>query len=378
MTYIVDPVVFGNFSELALDEICTALMGTLLYGAPRCALDLPKSELTIQPHNDTGVFFFVLFLLAIHLLCHRKTAGRITLVVLTVGDGPDGDRAILATPRVNGARDALARGCGHKRDLPVNSGVVNLQLALGWAEDIVLVTNIVITDGLDGDAGVSLLPRLGPAEEDVPLESAPSHVGHARTTPMAPRIVFTLNLFTNLLLMLLTAGRIWWATRGARDILSPSEACARGISTKTNCKVGYTEEIKSTERTSETWPCRQLGPHSDWGTCEEWEIEAQMSQTHDAVEKMVTGASSTMLGCRTLRRIDGDFCASVAVTHDRRDRCCDEPAGATLSRSQSFRTLHKAQSFGFTKEMPHNRKYQSIAGLVPLDIPALSPATYCP
>ena len=89
----------------------------------------------------------------------------------------------------------------------------------------------------DGDAGVSLLPRLGPAAKDVPRASASPHDGHARCvfpfhkalTPTAaaspaatgyvtsydqdysngpahldPRIVFTLNLFTNLLLMLLT------------------------------------------------------------------------------------------------------------------------------------------------------------------------------
>ncbi|KAJ7205441.1 hypothetical protein GGX14DRAFT_644611 [Mycena pura] len=240
MAYIVDPVVFENFSELALNEICTALMGTLLYG-----------------------IFFVLFLLAMHLLYHRRTAGRITLVVLTVAMG------LMATAQfsLHLASTALAmrllEAAVVSGDLPVNSSVETLQLALGWAEDILLVTNTVITDGLfvraflspllvrafsDGDAGVSLLPRLGPAEKDVPFDSAPSHDSHARAhtptaaaTPAAtgyvtsydqdysngpahldPRIVFTLNLFTNLLLMLLTAGRIWWATRGTRDILSPS------------------------------------------------------------------------------------------------------------------------------------------------------------
>ncbi|KAJ7703876.1 hypothetical protein B0H14DRAFT_740921 [Mycena olivaceomarginata] len=34
-----------------------------------------------------------------------------------------------------------------------------------------------------------------------------------------PRVVFTLNLFTNLVLMMLTAGRIWWVTRRQRAVL---------------------------------------------------------------------------------------------------------------------------------------------------------------
>ncbi|KAJ7229527.1 hypothetical protein B0H12DRAFT_1077443 [Mycena haematopus] len=33
-----------------------------------------------------------------------------------------------------------------------------------------------------------------------------------------PRIVFTLNLFTNFVMMMLTAGRIWWVTRTQRDV----------------------------------------------------------------------------------------------------------------------------------------------------------------
>ncbi|KAJ7167957.1 hypothetical protein C8R46DRAFT_1270602 [Mycena filopes] len=105
-----------------------------------------------------------------------------------------------------------------------------LYWALVLTQDLVLVTNTVITDGLLVYRCYLVLGRpskiyiIAPmlvmcgtlatgyvTSYDQDYSRGPAHID--------PRIVFTLNLLTNFVLMTLTAGRIWWVTRKQREVL---------------------------------------------------------------------------------------------------------------------------------------------------------------
>ncbi|KAJ6472530.1 hypothetical protein C8R45DRAFT_412780 [Mycena sanguinolenta] len=191
--------------------------------------------------------FIVLFFLAMHLLYHRKTPGRITLLMLTTA------MALLATTQfsLHIATTSLALRLlymsitNEQLSVPTHpADLERLYWSLVLAQDIVLVTNTVITDGLLvyrcylvwGRPSkifviVPVLLMLGTlatgyvTSYDEDYSSGPYHFD--------PRIVFTLNLFTNFVLMLLTAGRIWWITRTQRDVfgteLTPRYSAAIAI-----------------------------------------------------------------------------------------------------------------------------------------------------
>ncbi|KAJ7670320.1 hypothetical protein B0H17DRAFT_1209420 [Mycena rosella] len=232
MAYAVDPAAFSNYWQIVLDEICTAAMGVPLYGV-----------------------FVVLFLVAIHLLYHRRAPGRLALLILTVA------MAMLATAqfslRIVTVSLALrmlelAVKDGWSIPPPSLSSVERLYNVLAFTEDAVLVANTVVTDGLliyrcylvwgrprKRFLVVPVLLMLGTLGSSLrtiyvaslQLSSATGYVtsydedyatdGLYR---IDPRIVFAINLFTNFVVMGLTAGRIWWITRAQGAVLGPEFA----------------------------------------------------------------------------------------------------------------------------------------------------------
>ncbi|KAF7352067.1 hypothetical protein MVEN_01169500 [Mycena venus] len=209
MPYLVDPSVFDNYWENVQNEFCTAIMDVLLYGV-----------------------FIVLFFVSIQLLCRRKTPGRMTFLMLSMA------MAVMATTQfcLHIATTTLAlrllRGAITNGQLTVPSNPIgdeHLYWTLVLVQDCVLVTNTVITDSLlvyrcylvwgrphKIFVIVPILLMLGTlatgyvTSYDEDYSNGPYHFD--------PRIVFTLNLFNNFILMMLTAGRIWWVTRTQRAV----------------------------------------------------------------------------------------------------------------------------------------------------------------
>ncbi|KAJ7719200.1 hypothetical protein B0H16DRAFT_408987 [Mycena metata] len=104
------------------------------------------------------------------------------------------------------------------------TNVERLYWALVLTQDLVLVTNTVITDGLLVYRGYLVWGRPSKIFLLLPILIMFSTLATGYVTSydedrftgpyhLDPRIVFTLNLFTNFVLMTLTAGRIWWMTR---------------------------------------------------------------------------------------------------------------------------------------------------------------------
>ncbi|KAJ7181446.1 hypothetical protein C8R43DRAFT_271081 [Mycena crocata] len=217
MSYTVDPHIFENYWTNLLDELCTAVIGVLLYG-----------------------IFVVLFLLAIHLLYHRKTAGRSALLALTVAMG------ILATVQcslhvVTAAlalrmlQIALESG---QQAIPLNPAESLTSIERWWwvlvlTQDLVLVANTVLTDGLLIYRCYLVWGRPPKVFVVLPVLFMLGTLGTGFVTAydqdytdgnsphLDARIVFSLNLCTNFVLMALTAGRIWWITREQRAVFGP-------------------------------------------------------------------------------------------------------------------------------------------------------------
>ncbi|KAJ6559835.1 hypothetical protein B0H19DRAFT_1260523 [Mycena capillaripes] len=213
MSYVVDPDVFDNYWENVQNEICTALMDVLLYGV-----------------------FVVLFLIALYLLYHRKSPGRTTLLLLIAA------MTLLATAQfslhiattslaLRLLRVAITDG---QLTVPIQpTGTEHLYWALVFTQDVILVTNTVITDGLlvyrcylvwnrphRVFVVAPILLMLGTLATGY-VTSYDEDYSNVPWYHLDPRIVFTLNLFTNFVLMLLTAGRIWWVTRQQRAVFGP-------------------------------------------------------------------------------------------------------------------------------------------------------------
>ncbi|KAJ7463167.1 hypothetical protein FB451DRAFT_463347 [Mycena latifolia] len=210
MAYIVDPDAFENYWSIVINEVCTAGMGVLLYGV-----------------------FIVLFLIALHLLYHRRSPGRGAFLALTVV------MALLATTQflLHVATVALSL---RLLETAVKDGwayppssltaTERLYWALVLTQDVVLVTNSVVTDGLliyrcylvwgRPRKALLVLPvllilgTLGTGYMTSYDQDSPSDEYH-----LDPRIVFGLNLVTNFVTMALTAARIWWVTRTQRAVL---------------------------------------------------------------------------------------------------------------------------------------------------------------
>ncbi|KAF7342846.1 hypothetical protein MSAN_02000700 [Mycena sanguinolenta] len=228
MAYLVIPSVFENYWENVVNEFCTAMMDVLLYGV-----------------------FIVLFFLAMYLLYHRKTPRPQYSPRIDNRDGTDDDDAIFSSHCDDVARNAppsyvdhewaafrSSPSCGAREALLVagaGGGHRTRHKYVGLSrsrQDYQLIEISVITDGLLVRAiyrcylvwgrpskifiVVPVLLMLGTlatgyvTSYDEDYSSGPYHFD--------PRIVFTLNLFTNFVLMLLTAGRIWWITRAQHDV----------------------------------------------------------------------------------------------------------------------------------------------------------------
>ncbi|KAJ6597947.1 hypothetical protein B0H10DRAFT_2231811 [Mycena sp. CBHHK59/15] len=205
MSYTVDPATYENYWEIVLNEICTASIVIIFYG-----------------------IYIVLFLFAIHLLRHRLTPGRRTLIALTIV------MALLSTTQfvlhattvglsLRLLQVAIKDG---QRLFPITA-FEKSYLALVLAQDVVLVTNTVVTDGLFVYRCYLVWGRPRKVFVIVPtlLVLATIATGYVTsydedysTGPyhFDPRIVFVLNLATNFALMVLIAGRIWWIMREQR------------------------------------------------------------------------------------------------------------------------------------------------------------------
>ncbi|KAJ7509076.1 hypothetical protein B0H11DRAFT_1963763 [Mycena galericulata] len=182
--------------------------------------------------------FVVLFLIAMHLLHHRRTApGRRPLVVLTVA------MALLATTQfsLHLVSASLALRLlqttiqnGPRAPSAPLSQTEHLYWVLVLTQDIVLVTNTVLTDGLfvyrcylvwgrprKIFLVLPILVMLATLATGYVTSYDEDYINGPYNGPyhFDPRIVFTLNLVTNFTLMSLTAGRIWWATRAQRVVL---------------------------------------------------------------------------------------------------------------------------------------------------------------
>ncbi|KAF8210039.1 hypothetical protein K438DRAFT_2012121 [Mycena galopus ATCC 62051] len=185
MAYLVIPSVFDNYWANMQDEVCTAIIDVLLYGG-----------------------FIFLFYMAMHLLYYRKTAGRSTLLVLTAVMALLGTAQFslhIATTSLPLRLLHMAITNGQLGIPPHPTGIEGLYWSLVFAQDVVLVPNIVLTDGL-------LIYRC--------------YLVWGR-----PSKVF---IVVPILLMLGTlAGRIWWVTRTQRAVfgtaLTPQYAAAIAI-----------------------------------------------------------------------------------------------------------------------------------------------------
>ncbi|KAJ7670290.1 hypothetical protein B0H17DRAFT_1209395 [Mycena rosella] len=94
---------------------------------------------------------------------------------------------------------------------PPSLSSVELSNVLALTKDAVLVETAVVTDGL-------LVPQLSDWIRDVLRNEDYATDGLCR---IDLRIVFTINLFTNFVVMGLTAGRIWWVTSAKRAVFGP-------------------------------------------------------------------------------------------------------------------------------------------------------------
>ncbi|KAK7038402.1 hypothetical protein R3P38DRAFT_3475351 [Favolaschia claudopus] len=197
MPYTVTPFVFNDYWENVQNELGTTIMDVLFYG-----------------------IFLVLFFVAMHLLYHRITSpGRKPLLVLTTA------MALLATTQfsLHIASTSLALRLLHRAIVdgqdyvpdPPGNGLEHVYWSLVMTQDLVLVTNTVFTDGLLTYRCYLVWGRPPKIFLVVPMllilatlatgyvtsydqdyYSGPAHFD--------ARIVFTLSLFTNFALMILT------------------------------------------------------------------------------------------------------------------------------------------------------------------------------
>ncbi|KAJ7095638.1 hypothetical protein C8R44DRAFT_890038 [Mycena epipterygia] len=210
MAYTVDPTVFENYWGILLNEVYTGMMGVLLYGISA-----------------------VLLLVAMHLLWYRKASGSRPLLILT------GVMTVLATTQFSLHVVSISLALRLVQVTVQSAGgtvqgspLEHLYLAVVLSQDVVLVTNTVITDGLlfyrcflvwgRPSRAFLVLPfllMLGTLATGYVTSYDEDYSDSDGPYALDPRIVFTINLFTNFVLMSLTAGRIWWVTRAQRAVL---------------------------------------------------------------------------------------------------------------------------------------------------------------
>ncbi|KAJ7862816.1 hypothetical protein B0H13DRAFT_2565987 [Mycena leptocephala] len=205
MNYTIDPTTFASYWDFALARTCGIYAEFLLYG-----------------------ILLVLLYIAAHLLYHRTGAGRKSLALAMSA------MAILATLQiiihvyfvVLGSQIVRLAIEGAVWPAPPALGPTNLYDRLLAATNFLLVTNNIVTDGLfiyrcfvvwGRNIRIVVLPILMlfvlvlgylVACEDglIPYQ-------------LDSRVPFVMAILTNMVLMGLTAGRIWWIRRDARIVL---------------------------------------------------------------------------------------------------------------------------------------------------------------
>ncbi|KAJ7679392.1 major facilitator superfamily domain-containing protein [Mycena polygramma] len=224
MDYTIDPTVFASYWEFALSQAYGAYTAVLFYG-----------------------ILLVLVCIAAPLLYHRAGAGRRTLVLATTA------MAILGTAQVIihiytaavGFRITRLAIEGDVWPSAAALGATSLYASLYTARDFLLAANNVVTDSVfiyrcfviwRRNGRIVALPLLMliattvlgfllAYEDDL---ATPYHLHHRipYVTPVAKtlyhldcRLPYLIVVATNVLLMGLTAGRIWWIRRDASLVL---------------------------------------------------------------------------------------------------------------------------------------------------------------
>ncbi|KAJ6628629.1 hypothetical protein B0H10DRAFT_161518 [Mycena sp. CBHHK59/15] len=213
MDYTIPSTVFSKFWDLALADLCEAIAEVLLYGV-----------------------LVVLVAFAAYVLCLRKAAGSVALAAAT------GVMFILATVQLATRLRTtifafkvfhLAVQGEIAPQSRVASAAMEQYVAFNFVEDILLVTNNLVTDGVfiyrcfliwgrnlyvvSVPAVMLLLTTvlsyISAYEGDYPSAGGP-HIDL--------RIGFMLSVLTNIVLVGLTAGRIWHTQRTTRSFLPSS------------------------------------------------------------------------------------------------------------------------------------------------------------
>ncbi|KAJ7108236.1 hypothetical protein C8R44DRAFT_803845 [Mycena epipterygia] len=212
MNYTVDPTVFSNYWEFSLSQVYATCPEILLYG-----------------------IFLVLLAASVYLLYHRTGEGRLLLAIVT------SLMAVLATLQlvVRVGETVLSfqlfQLAIQGEIWPHSARTVRYFLLYDRfyiIEDLLLVTNNLVTDSLfiyrcfiiwGRKIHVVILPIL--------MLLITTVLGYISTykddysqsgSYIDSRIPFLLSILTNVLLMALTAGRIWWIRRDACIVLESS------------------------------------------------------------------------------------------------------------------------------------------------------------
>ncbi|KAJ7144108.1 hypothetical protein C8R44DRAFT_142822 [Mycena epipterygia] len=217
--------IYIHFSHTAFTRMEAALDPVVLessWGSLQAGLYESMTALLLY-----GIFL-VLFVLASYLLAYRLDApGRRYFIAITVA------MFLFSTTQVvlHTTIALLAiRGVHHEiRGEPFIEEVFICKI-LFFAQDIVLVTNNLITDGLftyrcylvwGKNVYSTILPLcMLAATTAIGYVEAFRDDYHPFGSIITSRVAFDLSILTNVVLMCLTAGRIWWARKELRTILS--------------------------------------------------------------------------------------------------------------------------------------------------------------
>ncbi|KAJ6582022.1 hypothetical protein B0H19DRAFT_1252166 [Mycena capillaripes] len=205
--YVVTPT-FPDYWNYMLSLLWKASMSLLLYG-----------------------IFVVLFILAIHTLSSRKMQGKSTLLAATWAMFVVGTTRLVlflveTAFSVHMVQESIQNPAG------LNT-VRRLLFALGLAQNVLFTLNVLVADLLflwrcyviwGNQKSVVVLPGLFVAATTVvsvgycvTLRDSGVESFHT-TSAVDRRIPFIIGVFTNLILMILTAGRIWWIRQRARTV----------------------------------------------------------------------------------------------------------------------------------------------------------------
>ncbi|KAK6991772.1 hypothetical protein R3P38DRAFT_3090856, partial [Favolaschia claudopus] len=171
-----------------------------------------------------------------HLVYHSKSSGRKLLLILAslmalLSTIQCALRIALVVVALRLLRDALLNG-PILATTPTGLNAARLFRSLFFSADIVLVANIVLTDGLlvyrcycvwghPRKIFLVIPTALIAATVATGIVTAYDQGYSFEPQHFDPYIVFGINLLTNILISLAIAGRIWWISRAQRALLGP-------------------------------------------------------------------------------------------------------------------------------------------------------------